>query len=208
MDHFYKKIQGWFAFSEAYVQAVREAPKSGARFVEIGAWRGRSSAFMGVEIANSGKQIEFNVVDHFLGSEEQIKRQEPELVAGNLFETFKKNVAPVLHLMKVHQMSSEQAANGFPVESLDFVLIDGAHDYHSVMKDLTLWWWKVKPGCVIAGDDYGKPGVHDAVNHFFGSLKLIGLLENFGGVIGKGPHAGKKQKCWKLRKPIDYSPTK
>lgn len=206
MNHFFQNIQGWFAFREIYEQAVRAAPSRGARFVEIGAWRGRSSAFMGVEIANSGKQIEFNVVDHFLGSEEQINRKEPELVAGNLFETFKKNVAPVLHLMKVHQMSSEQAANGFDVESLDFILIDGAHDYNSVMTDLTLWWWKLKPGGVIAGDDYGKPGVHDAVNHFFRSLKVSEHFRLSGGMVGKGPHAGKVQKCWSLRKPLDYKP--
>ncbi len=207
MQHFFQNIQGWFAFRQIYMDAVREAPKSGARFVEIGAWRGRSTAFMGVEIANSGKQIEFNVVDHFLGSEEQINRKEPELVAGNLFETFMKNVAPVRKYLTVHQMDSEEASKLFEPESLDFVLVDGAHDYNSVCKDICLWWWKIKRGGVIAGDDYGKPGVYEAVQHLFTVWNLIDLLDTSGGTVSKGPRAGKIQKCWRIRKPLDYSAT-
>ena len=38
--------------------------------------------------------------------------------------------------------------------SLDFVYIDGAHDFDSVMLDLILWSRKVRPGGLVAGHDY------------------------------------------------------
>lgn len=66
MKHYYKNIQGWFGARELYRAVVGEF-ESGSRFVEIGAWKGQSTAFMAVEIINSGKQIEFNVVDTWQG---------------------------------------------------------------------------------------------------------------------------------------------
>ena len=49
-------------FVELYALMVRNAPMQ-ARFVEVGSWAGRSAAFMGVEILNSGKQIKFDCID-------------------------------------------------------------------------------------------------------------------------------------------------
>ena len=42
--------------------------------------------------------------------------------------------------------------------SLDFVYIDGLHDYGSVKRDIGAWWPKVKVGGFIGGHDY-----HDVV---------------------------------------------
>lgn len=49
---------------------------------------------------------------------------------------------------------SINAANHFLDNSLDFVYIDGDHSYKGVMEDITTWLPKVKPGGIIAGDDY------------------------------------------------------
>jgi len=38
--------------------------------------------------------------------------------------------------------------------SLDFVYIDGLHDYGSVKQDIAAWWPKVKVGGFIGGHDY------------------------------------------------------
>jgi hypothetical protein len=62
-------------------------------------------------------------------------------------------------LIKAIQQPSVQAASSFKDESLDFVMIDGAHDYDSVRDDVRSWLGKVKPGGVISGDDAGWPGV-------------------------------------------------
>ena len=48
---------------------------------------------------------------------------------------------------------STDAAAGFDDESLDFVYIDGNHDYKYVLSDLSAWYPKVKPGGFVCGDD-------------------------------------------------------
>jgi glycosyltransferase involved in cell wall biosynthesis len=49
---------------------------------------------------------------------------------------------------------SNQAANLFEDESLDFVYIDGNHTYASVKEDMELWFPKLKKGGLFAGHDY------------------------------------------------------
>ena len=70
MNHYYDGIQGWFNFAGVYRRMVEQAPAK-ANFVEVGCWKGRSTAFLGVEIINSGKKISLHCVDHFLGSDEE-----------------------------------------------------------------------------------------------------------------------------------------
>ena len=66
---------------------------------------------------------------------------------------------------------SVEAAKDIPDESLDFVYIDGAHDYDNVKADIKAWAPKVKIGGIIAGDDFysfpsGKGGVMQAVTEY------------------------------------------
>lgn len=49
---------------------------------------------------------------------------------------------------------STKAATKFELNSLDFVYIDGDHSYQAVTEDITTWIKKLKPGGIIAGDDY------------------------------------------------------
>lgn len=49
---------------------------------------------------------------------------------------------------------STGAVKRFDGNSLDFVYIDGDHSYEAVTEDITEWIKKVKPGGIIAGDDY------------------------------------------------------
>jgi len=50
--------------------------------------------------------------------------------------------------------SSLEAAREIPDESLDFIYIDGAHDFDNVMIDLILWARKVRKGGIVSGHDY------------------------------------------------------
>jgi predicted O-methyltransferase YrrM len=66
---------------------------------------------------------------------------------------------------------SMDAVKDIADESLDFVYIDAGHDYQSVRDDVTEWTKKVKPGGIVAGDDYyvmksGNRGVIDAVDEY------------------------------------------
>ena len=58
-------------------------------------------------------------------------------------------------------------------ESLDFVFIDAAHDYKSVVLDIKCWFPKVRKGGLVSGHDYGGRrnklgyfGVNKAVDEF------------------------------------------
>lgn len=63
--------------------------------------------------------------------------------------------------------SSRTANMHFVDESVDFVYIDGAHNYASVLDDLRCWFPKVKVGGVIAGHDFNVGyGVPEAVSVF------------------------------------------
>lgn len=182
MQHFYHQIPGWFSFAGVYADAVKAAPKAGAVFVEVGAWKGRSAAFMAVEIANSGKAIDFFVVDTWLGSDEPAHHADPDVRAGRLFEVFRRNTAPVERLIKPIRATSVEAAARFEPASVDFLLLDGDHTLEGVRADLDAWLPKMKPGAVLAGDDWNWSGVHTAVRERFGEGKIEVLGE------GKGRH--------------------
>jgi hypothetical protein len=164
MRHFYSDIPGWFSFSRLYREAVMNA-REPARFVEIGVWKGRSTAFLGVEIINSAKNIHLDVVDTFQGSDEAVHRQDASL--HQLQEEFCRNVKPIASAIGVVRVQpSTEAARDYDDWSLDFVFIDAAHDYESVKNDIQAWKPKVKRGGILAGHDYHSewPGVVQAVD--------------------------------------------
>lgn len=64
---------------------------------------------------------------------------------------------------------SMDAVIEFEDESLDFVYIDGHHDFDYVMEDIINWTKKVRKGGIVAGHDYyhfNNSGVIEAVNAY------------------------------------------
>lgn len=164
MEHFYNGIPGWFDYEYIYRDAVASAPEN-AHFVEVGSWKGRSSSFMAVEIINSGKNIKFDCIDTWNGTpEEELHLNDPSIIAGTLYNEFVKNTIPVKHIINPIQLASIQAVNLYPDQSLDFVLLDASHDYLNIITDIQNWSKKIKPGGILAGDDYEWTGVKQAVN--------------------------------------------
>ena len=172
MDHFFQNIQGWSAFVGLYDHICRIAP-DGSHFVEVGAWKGRSTAFMAVCIANSGKNIKFDVVDTWLGSPEH--SEEESIKNNTLYEEFISNMEPVKEYYTPLRMTSLEAVTRYEDESLTFVLLDAAHDYDNVKADILAWLPKVKKGGVIAGDDYHHTwsGVIKAVDEILPDAEVI-----------------------------------
>ncbi|MHB8531974.1 MAG: class I SAM-dependent methyltransferase [Solirubrobacteraceae bacterium] len=60
--------------------------------------------------------------------------------------------------VEIVRRRSTDAAATMPDESLDWVYIDGDHSYEGVKGDLEAYFRTVKPGGVLAGDDYGHVG--------------------------------------------------
>ena len=178
MNHYYQTIQGWFDYEEVIRLAIDKAT-DGAKFVEIGAWKGKSAAFAGVEILNSGKDITYYAVDHFLGSEEHRNPVSPHYdyasISGDLKAQYLVNIEPVKSVVKTLDMQSGEASKKFKKQSLDFVYIDGSHDYDSVCVDIEIWLPKLKPGGMIGGHDYTThETVREAVDTYFSDLQIIG----------------------------------
>ena len=84
--------------------------------------------------------------------------------------------------IKFIRKTSEKSANEIP-DDLDFVYIDGSHNYEDVKRDIELYYIKVKNGGIIGGHDFwaDKIGVCKAVLDFAekNNLKLNGRLTDW-----------------------------
>lgn len=184
-EHYAYWVEGFFTPGdfEFYQYIVQQAPSSG-HFVEIGSFKGRSSSFMAVEIARSFKSIDFDCVDTWEGSEEhQAGKQfaDADVIENRLYDRFIANMQPAEGYYNPVQATSIQASGGYADASLDFVFIDAAHDYQSVLADIFAWLPKVKIGGIISGHDWPHPPVKQAV------IESLGLVQTMGD-------------CWYCRK--------
>jgi predicted O-methyltransferase YrrM len=158
----FQSIEGWFDFDDIYELALRRcSARKSARFVEVGAYKGRSTCFMAERLAETGLDVRFDVVDTFAGDD--------DVGHTDLWPEFAANLerAGMLSRLTAHRRPSADAAREFDDQSLDFVFIDARHTYEAASEDLAAWWPKVRPGGLIAGHDYtNSPGVRAAVDEF------------------------------------------
>lgn len=163
MEHFYQNIEGWFSYDYLYKDAVNRAT-DGALFVEIGSFKGRSTAFMCVEILNSGKKIKFDCIDpqkllsHYLES----AKDHPEVFEGYNSIEFHKRLEPVKGYYNLIEDTSDRAVSLYKDNSIDFLMIDGDHTYEAVKGDILRFLPKMKIGGVITGDDAFADDIHRA----------------------------------------------
>ena len=133
---------------------------------------GRSTAFLAVELVNSGKSFTLDVVDHWRGSVGQQLLPagvNPEDLCAAFLGNMRKG--GVLDRMTVKSMPSAVAADTYPGGSCDLGCLDASHDEASVSADIKSWLPKVKPGGLLAGHDFDEasdPGVVAAVRSAFG----------------------------------------
>jgi hypothetical protein len=162
----WERIPGWFTFPQLYSQAVNEA-EDGDVFVEIGAWLGRSTAFLGQCVKASGKRIKLLVVDTFAGSPtEPSMISSARAIGGSVRSDFERNMrlADVLEIIEIKETRSVDAAPVVPDSSCALVFIDADHRYEAVRADIRAWIGKVRAGGIIAGHDcYTYAEVFNAV---------------------------------------------
>lgn len=170
MEHYYKAVPGYASFIELYKTAVELAPSDrSSTFVEIGAFLGRSAAFMGVEILNSGKPITMHCVDPWTdGGPDQTNIDWFKKLGKRPRDAFDDYVRPVSSVIKAHEMISVEASRLFHDTSVDFIMIDGDHSYEAVRDDLAAWMPKMNVSGLVSGDDYLWPGVKRALEERFG----------------------------------------
>jgi hypothetical protein len=197
MQHFFQDLPGWFDFPDLYRETVARA-RRGAHFVETGVYMGKSTAFMAVEAANSGKDITFDAIDVFLGIPQEqwvglecglfnYRDQEAARQDGTLEAAVRRKLRPADGLVNLINADGVDAASRYADESLDFVFLDDDHSTPHVQRELAAWWPKIKPGGVLAGHDFDWPSVRQAVTRW--ATKT-----------GR-PAAGTSQRCWRIQKP-------
>jgi len=193
MEHFYQNVEGWFNYPDMFQYAVRTAPDNG-HFVEIGTWKGQSSAFLAVEIISSGKNLKLDCIDSFKGSAiEPGQMYDADNRANRLYDVFINNMKPVEGYYTPIVSDSSEAAALYENESLDFVFIDASHDFESIKRDISAWFPKVKMGGLFAGHDYAQP--------------YPGIIRAVNGLLSKEFVSVTPSTCWFLHKNHkDYTP--
>lgn len=155
----YKDLNGWFSFEPFYKKISETFITNDMCILEMGVFDGKSLCFMADQVKRKKLQVKIFAVDHWVADED--------------YARFKNNLreCDLEHFVTVIRMKSNKAAILFPDKYFDFIFIDGAHDYESVMEDLNLWIPKLKNGGIIGGDDYDPcwSGVVKAVDEKFGN---------------------------------------
>lgn len=165
-------VAGWFTPEEGRWYADQAASlRPGAVLVEVGCWKGRSTAFVGPVCRARG--VRLVCVDAWAGSSDgydadyraALAREDVRAVFDATLRRFGVE-ARVLH------MTSLQAAAALGPASADLVFLDASHDEASVAADLSAWSLALRPSGTLAGHDWQEPGVAVAVQVHAGAHGL------------------------------------
>jgi predicted O-methyltransferase YrrM len=151
-------IPGWM--SEPELVWLAEQAQTHARIVEVGSFLGRSTRVLADN--TSGLVFSVDIWNFF-----------PELVKAYLannggtgaFSLYQHHLADVLGSKVIPiQLPSVSASQIFPVPVFDMVFIDGAHDFYSVLADISCWGKTLKAGGLLCGHDLDWESVNAAVS--------------------------------------------
>lgn len=175
IDHNYKLIEGWFDMEEQYLYLLDKVPESGY-FIELGAWKGKSTSFIVTEIINRSRKVNFITIDTFEGvtddSLDVEKNIYSEYTLNEIYDIYLKNTNHLKEYYKTIKSDSSLSSSLFEDNSIDVIFIDAGHSYESVRKDIDLWMPKMKSVSIMAGHDYGWSSVSKAVNETFTPYKI------------------------------------
>lgn len=141
-------VEGWLSRKEGWF-LYRMAGRCKGNIVEIGSWKGKSTVWLGLG-SKSGNHAVIHAVDPHTGAPEHVR----SLGKVWTFDQFQENIrnAGIEHLVHPLVNTSEAAAADFN-EPVEFLFIDGAHEYEAVRNDLRLWSPKLVEGGFIAFHD-------------------------------------------------------
>jgi len=120
--------------------------KTGA---EIGIERGLYSE----QLCNANPDLKLYCIDAWTAYKGYREHVSQDKLDGFLEET-KKRLSP--YGCNVIKAFSMDAVKAFEDESLDFVYIDGNHEFQQTTNDIAEWSKKVRKGGIISGHDYSR----------------------------------------------------
>lgn len=191
MTKSFRDIFGFCDFHDLYA-SIAEQLEDGDAIAEVGVMYGHSAAFMAELLRSMKKRVTFYVVDRWddvgvpefhvpndailtqqFGAdyENQIKN-DPNIFYKKFLRNMKDtgNIAQITPL----KLSSLEAAELIPDNSLRFCFIDAMHTYEAVTADIAAWRTKVVRGGILAGHDYPWTTVKPAVDEAFPDVNVIG----------------------------------
>lgn len=116
---------------------------------EIGVLLGRYSKML----CEANPKLKLHCIDPWLAYEEY-KDLTPQENMDYLYNKTKEDLKPFN--CNIVRAKSMDVVNDFDDNSLDFVYIDGNHEFTSEANDIHEWSKKVHPGGIISGHDYRK----------------------------------------------------
>jgi len=161
---------------------VAERIPQGSVGVEIGVWRGDSSALF-LERAGYLHLVDPWAPEPYTNMHDYLARYQ-HIVRGSTVADFRAYYAGIYadvcarfkgKPVSIHRCISSEFFATF-AEHVDWVYIDGSHEYSDVLADLKGAAKIVKPGGWIYGDDYGnKDGVIQAVDEYAPQREVLGM---------------------------------
>jgi cephalosporin hydroxylase len=143
------------------------------RMIEIGSYMGESTMLF----AASGIFDSIWAIDPFKGDDPAMGLGKQGLSWKDIKNEYDNNTRYFSNIT-LYEDYSYNVVEKFPNEYADFIYIDGAHDYESVVQDLECYLPKVKKGGLIGGHDYNKwyepyEDVMRAVDHVVGKPNKV-----------------------------------
>jgi predicted O-methyltransferase YrrM len=125
--------------------------------VEIGSFKGKSSAFIASGLTPSARLACVDVWEN---------RAMPYDPPEDVLPEFQRNVAPYLDKIDIHRgLSADIARKWRPL--IDLLFIDGDHSYEGCLGDIEAWLPHVRRGGWVAFHDSGQEGVARALRERF-----------------------------------------
>ena len=144
---------------------VKELPED-AIIVEVGTWRGKSTAYMGLACKFTSRKI--YAVDTWKGTESEQETYHKDAKTQDIKEQFLQNMLSldVLQFITPIVGLSHEVALSFD-KKIDMLFIDADHSTEAVLLDLKSWLPHCKDTCLVCGHDYNHPTVAKAVQMTF-----------------------------------------
>ncbi len=174
------EIDGWLSRNEANM-LYQLAGISPGTIVEIGSWKGRSSATLAMGSKNNPLHPPVLCIDPFTGSKEH-RDIDPECNTWNDFWTNLTN----LKLFDIIQPIQKSSREAYSLHSGDIgmLFIDGSHEFEDVEFDFLNWGSKVVSGGYICLHDCSWPGPAEVImkylfhDRYMFAPQFIGSLLN------------------------------
>jgi predicted O-methyltransferase YrrM len=141
--------------------AMAEDPKV---LVEVGVYAGALS-MMFAKLASIQRQF---IVDSWQGGYGNFDQKHMDGIARGVLDW-----AATQPRVQVYREDSQVAAKRFDDESIDFWHTDGDHSLAGIRGDIKAWLPKVKPGCILSGDNYEIKEVAQGVREAFPKHNLL-----------------------------------